>query len=82
MTRAQMDEIGMAWVGPNARPMINRESEHIGWYSSDKLKGYRFPQEKGQGFFTGKTRGNLTEAIILENGKMQPIRNAHIDLIP
>jgi len=54
----------------------------IGWISADGLKIYRFPAEKKRGFFAGKIRGNLTEAVILDGGKRQIIRNAHIDLTP
>ena len=67
---------------PFAPRPIMKGGEQIGWRSADGLKTYRFPQTKTQGFAAGKTQGNLTEFIRLDNGKLQATRNAHIDLLP
>ncbi len=81
MSRSQMDEVGTAWVGPNARAMMKGDAQ-IGWTSADGLKTYRFPQLKENGLAAGRTQGNLTEFLRLDNGQTDILRNAHIDLLP
>jgi len=80
MSRSKMDEVGQAWVGPNAKPMMKKD-QLIGYTSQDGLKTYRLPQLKQRGVAAGQTQGNLTEYVI-DNGNKTVIRNAHIDLIP
>lgn len=81
MARSQMDEVGAAWVGANAKALMKKDVQ-VGWLSAAGLKGYRFPQLKENGMAEGRTQGNLTEWLRLNNGVKQVLRNAHIDLLP
>lgn len=80
MARGQMDELGSAWVGSGARPIMSKNGQ-IGLVSADGLKTYRFPQLKNNGVAAGRTQGNLTEYVKGDDGKLRVLRNAHVDLI-
>lgn len=81
MSRTQLDDLGLSWVGPNATA-LTKKGEQIGWASADGMKSYRFPLLKKNGQAAGTVQGNLTENIQLPNGKIEELRNAHVDLMP
>ena len=79
MTAEYADEVGKAWVGPNARPIV-KNGQVIGYISQDGTKVYRFPALKHSGIAKGRVQANLEEFCINEQGQRVKIRNGHIDI--
>jgi hypothetical protein len=75
-TRGQAEELGRAWVGPNAKQTVTTEGEKI-LLSTDGLRQYRFPTLKQSGPHKGQYVGNLEEWP--PSGKTgKPIRDVHV----
>ncbi len=79
LSRTQMDQVGLDWVGKGASPMM-KGSEQIGWVAEGGMKTYRFPALKQSGVAAGEVQGNLTE-YVMEGGRKVVLRNAHINLV-
>lgn len=80
MTASEAQDLGQAWVGPNARPMVNRASgETIGWRSDDGQRQFRMmPKFHGRhGVLKGQLQANLEQ---FDQGGHKVVRNAHIDI--
>ncbi len=81
LTVGQADEIGRAFVGPNAVNVI-KSGQVIGIRSQDGLRVFRFPSQKAGGQAAGRVQANIEEFFINAAGGKVQIRNAHIDIIP
>ncbi|MCA1790112.1 MAG: RHS repeat-associated core domain-containing protein, partial [Thioalkalivibrio sp.] len=76
MSREKADQLGRAWVGDNARPLM-KNGKQTGLISEDGSKVYRSASEKRK---TGRYQANLEEITTNSNGQRAVIRNAHIDI--
>ena len=81
LTRVQADELGRAFVGSDAVPIV-RNGQQIGLRSSDSLRVFRFPAEKKSGQAAGRVQANIEEFFVDAAGNKVKVRNAHIDIIP
>ena len=81
LTRGQADELGRAFVGSDAVPIV-RNGQQIGLRSPEGLRVFRFPAEKKFGQAAGRVQANIEEFFVDAAGNKVKVRNAHIDIVP
>ena len=80
LTARQADDLGQAFVGPNAVNIV-KNGKVIGVRSANGLRQYRFPAEKIYGQAGGSVQANIEEFVLSASGKKSLVRNGHIDIV-
>ncbi|KAG5183318.1 hypothetical protein JKP88DRAFT_255868 [Tribonema minus] len=77
LTRGEMNRIGMAFVGDDAIPFVDRFGDIIGFRSVDGLRGYRLPADKQ----LYGLQANLETFAPKAAGRTKELSDVHIDIV-
>lgn len=83
-TYQEANRLGKIWVGDDFTEMKlngNQGESIIGWLSSDGLRAYRFPSEKGSKYAETGIQANFeTYKVNPVTNKKEKIGNAHLNI--